>query len=1482
MTSLSPLRIISIAALTLLFASPLLAQEAIQWRGYTINPDGSSDALASDFRAFDRAPAESNYYFVQFTDPITEDAKRRVEAAGAELLTFTRPSTFISRIPPDRVEEVAALEVVAFVNIYQPAFRISTDLALRAAEDRLLPEPEVEIDPVHPAFRVQPDEETARLGLSVQVFQGEDLGQIAEAVQEFGGTVLFSARGDDKPSSLQVAVAPENLPSLAQIDGILWIEDAMEFTLDNDLARPVIGVPGAWSAPENLRGTNQIIAVGDSGLDTGVDNATMHDDVEGRIVSILSQPVRNLFFSCGVPVNVGADDGAAGLNSGHGTHVAGSALGDGTVSGGLYAGVAPEAQLVFQATEQWGDFPGTNCDGYGLYGIPGDLEDFFQEAYDAGARIHTNSWSGSSNPGAYTTREEQLDQFVWDNPDLLILFSAGNRGRDTNGDSIVDADSIGHPAVAKNALTVGASENNRPTILETYSDSYGDVINFDQEADDTTGLAAFSSRGPTDDGRIKPDIVAPGTLVTSIRSSAPPNTFVFEDDMEGGVGGWTATGTWTQSAASAHSGTTSWTDSPAGDHAQGQNITLTSPTIDLSGGTLIPEALRFWMRLDLGDGDVFSFQVSADGGATWSSTIEYTGLQTDWELLKVGLGPFSNSANFVVRFRLLTDNDGDVGDGVWLDDVQVVEGAFLTALTSDFGLSTRGDAIDTAYLMSNGTSMSAPLAAGSAALVREYFTEELGIPYVSAALLRATLLNGAADNAPGQYGVGATQEYAAGPNNATGWGHADVAGSVLPTAPQVFDHVDELAGLNTGDSLSYELDVTDNSVPLSITMVYHDYPGAGIVNQLNLTVTTPSGTTLFPNGGAAVDMNNNVERVRQAVADVELGTYTITVDAPNAPQGPQPFAIATLAGGILVDRDPVDAMLVLDMSGSMGQPACPAGCDTKLQVLQEAVEIFTQLWTAVAVPGDNLGVAYFDSNISEFSVGGDVLLDVLTHSAAIIADVNAQSDRGFTAMGGGVQNAINRLTDPARPRGIVLFTDGMQNRNPMVVNVDDSPPPGAFHLEIADEPGRIDSNVPPTVPPTRLDSGLGITVNTIGIGATPPFVEMLSDIASETDGVSKLTTAPDDDLRRFFVEELVNVLRNGSPQLIRYATGRLRERSQTEDFVVNASSRQVVLKLSWQRGRQLQAEVIKDNKELTADAEVIKGDFYTIYIFDKPRLDGAGIQIEGVWTLSIRGEEGSRYEAAAISEEPELDINASIETKTGTVGLPLLLQARLSQGGRPIKGDAKVTARVHRPPVSIGTLLSKFEMPQQLDIKHEPGATLGQVKLERLLLDREFLEEIRPVVDFVDLRDLGNGSFAAEYPETKVAGAYKIEFLFEGAAESIGKFTRVETLSRALRVGPADARASDLFAEVRGFGRRLNVTLAVTPVDRYGNFMGPDYSDAIRILLDGKPLKGLKDLGNGRYIGETVIPAGSDPAVAVEVANVTLFRGELSDLVRRR
>ena len=107
--------------------------------------------------------------------------------------------------------------------------------------------------------------------------------------------------------------------------------------------------------------------------------------------------------------------------SGHGTHVAGSAVGAVYTGNADYDdnvgedGTAPGAKMAF--------FDGGDANG-GL-DFPADIyNELFMPAYEAGARVHTNSWGvscfGDGGAGcSYLSFDLQVDEFVYDNDDMV-------------------------------------------------------------------------------------------------------------------------------------------------------------------------------------------------------------------------------------------------------------------------------------------------------------------------------------------------------------------------------------------------------------------------------------------------------------------------------------------------------------------------------------------------------------------------------------------------------------------------------------------------------------------------------------------------------------------------------------------------------------------------------------------------------------------------------------------------------------------------------------------------------------------------------------------------------------------------------------------------------------------------------------------------------------------------------------------------------
>ena len=555
-------------------------------------------------------------YLLQFTAPVREEWKDAVQRAGAKLYGYVPDFAFIARMDSEARPRVSALPFVRWVGPYYPVYRLALDLQ----NDQLT------------------SAESQTREVMVETLPDADLEGLAQRVQELGGIVKGQAV-NEFAGYLRLLMPQDRLGELAALDGVLWVEPYYQPVLQNDVGGGTIMRASDLRASLGLYGSGQIVGIADSGLDVGTSGAAMSDDFEGRIVD-----GRSLCPSGSGYRNTWNDP------VGHGTHVSGSVLGNGTYSGGQFAGLAPQAQIAFQSIDGEPDAPSLEC-------VPDDLtDDLFALAYSLGARIHTNSWGGAtgddSNPyGGYTTESRQVDAAAWTYKDLLILFSAGNNGIDKNSDGRVDLDSLGSPGTAKNAVTVGATENNRPSISTTWGLGWSpyfpsNPIHDDRLSDNAKGMAAFSSRGPADDGRMKPDLVAPGTSIISARSHDPG----FDPDED------------------------SW--------------------------------------------------------------------------------------------------------GVYNND----------------------------YVYMGGTSMSTPLTAGAAALVREWLVKVRNFVNPSAALIKALLINGAEDISPGQY-TSPQEVPSYRPNPVSGWGRVNLVESISPAAPRRVWLKDNTSGLRTDGVVTYTLTI---------------------------------------------------------------------------------------------------------------------------------------------------------------------------------------------------------------------------------------------------------------------------------------------------------------------------------------------------------------------------------------------------------------------------------------------------------------------------------------------------------------------------------------------------------------------------------------------------------------------------------------------------------------------------------------------------
>ncbi|GAA1677216.1 hypothetical protein GCM10009830_25160 [Glycomyces endophyticus] len=508
-----------------------LPEQPVQTAGASF--EFAAALTAQESVALEPEPGRTAYWLVKLIGPPTADWLDELSAAGAEIHGSLSGFTLLVGALPERVQAIRDLPRVEEVTPYRPAMKVSPKLHHRPRR-HLDAEYLAAVDP-----GVFADD--ALQMVEVSVFPGEDTAALAARIRRSGGTVLTAL-----PASVVASLPRSVIADLADLQGVQAIVPYAFSQTSNDRAAAVMGVPeDRRFAGLALTGEGQIVAVCDSGLDNG-DPETVHPDVRGRIAGITSWPTRHVLapFTNDPPAH---DDGPADIESGHGTHVTGSVLGNGEAArlagaGPVPTGIAPGAQVFFQAIAQrirWktrGELAAAGLQPFtfpwpppesGLYGIPGDIAALFDEAYEAGARVHTNSW-GAPLAGEYSQNARSVDDFTWNHPDMLVLFAAGNDGEDADADGQIDRDSMGSPGTAKNCLTVGASENDRPAgsdpapgLDRHWSDwsSYPKLGAAGHVSDNIDGMAAFSSRGPTDDLRIKPDVVAPGTNVLSMLTS---------------------------------------------------------------------------------------------------------------------------------------------------------------------------------------------------------------------------------------------------------------------------------------------------------------------------------------------------------------------------------------------------------------------------------------------------------------------------------------------------------------------------------------------------------------------------------------------------------------------------------------------------------------------------------------------------------------------------------------------------------------------------------------------------------------------------------------------------------------------------------------------------------------------------------------------------------------------------------------------------
>lgn len=516
--------------------NPLESEPAAVRIGQTRLETTSISERSARLAARPAAATEPLYYIVQYPDRILPAQAESLRESGYEVVGYVANNAYIVRAQREHASRLQVAQgqgAFRWVGAYGAGLKVESSLAQAADEIASGSSAEQNAEPT--------------VAVSLLTFRGADSTAIREAVGAMNQAAepIIEDRHDGRTWGV-VTVARDDLPrlatALAEIEGIEWIERQRPNRLRNDSGVRVVqtGLTGTDTPlyRNGLTGAGQVYGGADSGLDGDNAQFKLNGDASAQTLSFavttgnlvngllpvnITNPNNKVlaYYILGAGILIASPanpnggqtldpnqrNGSSFLNAAayddsgggyHGTATTSVAAGrdfnaDGTgntpgaASRTSGDGVAPDARIVFQDIgHPSGQLSGANFVSQAL---------IHQQAYSSGVRAHNNSY-GPNPPVSYNTNAADIDDVMWRLRDYNIFYSAGNDGIGLR--QVTNA--------AKNNVLVAATDS--PT-------NGGNVEN----------LAGFSNHGPTLDGRIKPDIAAPGIVRAATENSGVQSSF---------------------------------------------------------------------------------------------------------------------------------------------------------------------------------------------------------------------------------------------------------------------------------------------------------------------------------------------------------------------------------------------------------------------------------------------------------------------------------------------------------------------------------------------------------------------------------------------------------------------------------------------------------------------------------------------------------------------------------------------------------------------------------------------------------------------------------------------------------------------------------------------------------------------------------------------------------------------------------------------
>ncbi|HET9532080.1 MAG TPA: S8 family serine peptidase [Blastocatellia bacterium] len=476
-----------------------------------IDTTGPEPQVSSDLKQ-PRSLSRS-LHLVQLTGPPTPSMVDALKSSGAKIVSYIPNNAYLVWASTGELARIRALDgqtgIIQWEAPFHPAYKLDPRLRLEGREP---------------------------LSVSIEMVDSPEADRAVAEIEAIAQQTLMPALRAAGTVHLKVRIEPSRLKDVARAASVISIEPWARIRLSDERANQIVAgavteesvnniVVNRPSHPGFLPFLNSLgfnsnfdfaVDVADTGFDIGSEDfRLMHQDFldqsgNSRIAYLFDFSRDSDFHPDDLrtlPVHDALGHGTINASIIGGFNInSGSAFADSL--GFQYGlGIAPFARVgiskIFNDRSEFG------------FGV--SFTSYISAAYRNGARISNNSWgscdlfTGFCN--IYSGDARIFDSLVRDadpdqpgNQGMVIVFAAGNDGQS-------EPQSIGNQATAKNVIAVGASENFRATGPdgESLRDGCGVPAS---GADNALDIIVFSSGGPVQDGRYKPDLVAPGTHMT--------------------------------------------------------------------------------------------------------------------------------------------------------------------------------------------------------------------------------------------------------------------------------------------------------------------------------------------------------------------------------------------------------------------------------------------------------------------------------------------------------------------------------------------------------------------------------------------------------------------------------------------------------------------------------------------------------------------------------------------------------------------------------------------------------------------------------------------------------------------------------------------------------------------------------------------------------------------------------------------------------